>query len=155
MADASAENHWEICVRRRVPLKRHVAYRVLTGRIAEWWWHPSSLPVSDVLVDWRANGVFQAKADGSSVLQEGIILEKRPGWYFYMTDAVRYSGRPGTPSMVGCWSMGSSDGGCSEHLAVIRHFSEDDYLSNVALGIEQGWNDAADRFVKLCEAGVH
>lgn len=155
MAGASAENHWEIRVRRRVPLKRHVAYRVLTGRIAEWWWHPSSLPVSDVLVDWRANGVFQAKADGSDVLQEGIILEKRPGWHFYMTDALRYSGRPGTPSMVGCWSMGSSDEGCSEHLAVIRHFSENDYLRNVALGLEQGWNDAADRFVKLCEAGAH
>ncbi len=150
MVDATAENNWEMRLERRVPLKRHVAYRVLTGRIAEWWWHPTSRPVSEVRVDWRSGGVFQAKAEGSDVLQEGVIIEKRPGWYFYMTDALRYAGRPGTPSMVGRWSMGSSDSGFSTHLAVIRHFTEADYQRSLAIGLEQGWNEAADRFVKLC-----
>lgn len=154
MTGASAQNHWEMRIERRVPLKRHIAYRALTGRIAEWWWHPSSHPVSDILVDWRANGIFQAKAHASDAVQEGIILEMRPGWYFYMTDALRYSGRPGTPSMVGFWSVGNSDAGFCTHTAVIRHFSEADYQQNLTLGFEQGWNEAADRFVKLCEEGI-
>lgn len=154
MSGASAENCWEIRVIRRLPLKRHLAYRVLTGRIAEWWWHPSPRPVSSILVDWRANGIFQAKADDGDVVQEGIILEERRGTYFYMTDAFRYPGRPGTPSMVGFWSVGNAEAGFSEHVAVIRHFTEEDYLRNLALGLEQGWNEAADRFVELCEEGI-
>lgn len=154
MSGASAENNWEMRFNRRVPLKRHLAYRVMTGRIAEWWWHPSSHPVSNILVDWRANGIFQAKADGCDTVQEGIILEERRGTYFYMTDALRYSGFPGTPSMVGFWSVGTAEAGFSEHVARIRHFTEEDYLRNRALGFEQGWSDAADRFVALCEEGV-
>lgn len=154
MSGASEENCWEMRVNRRVPLKRHLAYRVLTGRIAEWWWHPSSCPVSNILVDWRANGIFRAKADGCDSVQEGTILEERRGTYFYMTDALRGSGLPGTPTMVGFWSVGNAEAGFSDHVAMIRHFTEEHYLRNLALGLEEGWNEAADRFVKLCEAGV-
>jgi hypothetical protein len=71
-----------------------------------------------------------------------------------MTDALRYSGRPGSPSMVGFWSVGSSGAGFSTHTAVIRHFSEAAYQQNLALGLEQHWNEAADPFVKLCDEGI-
>jgi uncharacterized protein YndB with AHSA1/START domain len=159
MSGASAENHWEIRVERQIPLKRHVAYRVMVNRIAEWWWCSPSVPVSTINANWRANGVFSVKGNSGATLQEGIILEVRPGWYFYITDALLYGGRPSTPSMVGCWSISTTSGEhsqylngvCSTYLAVIRHFSEADYLRNRALGLEQGWNEAADRLVKICE----
>jgi uncharacterized protein YndB with AHSA1/START domain len=165
MVEASAENHWELRIERLVPLKRHVAYRVMVNHISEWWWHPSFCPVSYIQIDWRANGVFRVKDDSGNVIQEGIILEVRPGWDFQMTDALHVGGRPARPSMVGSWSFSttpkdhpsyemvrSHNGNCSTFSAVIKHFSHADYLRSRALGFEQGWNEAADRLVKFCEA---
>lgn len=159
MAGAAAENDWELRVERLVPLKRHVAYRVMVSRIAEWWWHPLPSPVSEFKVDWRANGTFRITGNNHQVLQEGIILETRPGWYFYMTDALRPFGHPGTPSMVASWSVNTTPrdhpfnlgNDCSTIVSKIRHFSETDYLRNVGRGLEQGWNESADRLVTLCE----
>jgi uncharacterized protein YndB with AHSA1/START domain len=159
MAEASAENQWELRIERQVPLRRHVAYRVMVNRLAEWWWYPFSDPVSDILVNWRSGGVFRVRMDSREVLQEATVLDVRPGWYFYLTDAI-ISRRPGTPSMVGSWSFATTprdrstytDGICSTYVSVIRHFSEADYLRSRALGFEQGWNDAADRLVEFCES---
>lgn len=158
MTCASAENQWELSVERMVPLKRHVAYRVMVNRVADWWWCPFSSPVSKFSVAWYTGSTFQIKGKDEEILQEGTILLIRPGWFFCMTDAIRYL-RPGAPSMVGHWSLRSTPkddpdrlpNACSTFTATIRHFSEDDYLRNVALGLEQGWNESADRFVKLCE----
>lgn len=155
---ASAEIQWEIRIERRVPLKRHVAYRVLVNRIVEWWWHPFTSSFSELIVDWHPNGRFLIKDGNGQILNKGTILNIRPGWFFSMTDAI-VSGRPASPSMVGYWSLSSVPRDSpdyitserSAYVATIRHFSEHDYLRNRVLGIEQGWNDSADRFVQFCQ----
>ncbi len=151
---ASEDNNWEISVERHLPLKRWHAYRVAVDRMEEWWWHPSSRPVANILVNLSAGAVFKATTDEPAVVQEGIILRVRPGWHFYMTDAFRAEGRPATPSMVGSWSFSSAIHGYCTHVATIRHFSEADYRRNLTLGLEERWSEAADKLVRLCEEGI-
>lgn len=161
MAHASSENRWELRTERVVPLKRHVAYRAAVNRIADWWWVPDGPPTSNLIIDWRANGVVRTLNEKNEVTDDwGSVLEVRPGWYFYMTDAI-IARQPGNPSIVACWSflttpkdsalyVQSPDGNCSTFTATIRHFTEDDYFRNLARGLEQGWKASADRLVQMC-----
>ena len=165
MVKASAENHWELRIERLVPLKRHVAYRVMRTHIRDWWYHPSLCLVSNVLIDWRSSGAFRMTDATGNAIQDGIIHNLRHGSYFQMTDAFVGFGLPAKPSMIGLWgfettpidhpsygAVRAGNGDCSTHFSVIRHFSEADYLRSRAQGFEKGWNDAADRLVKLCNA---
>ena len=162
MTKPSAKNHWELHIERLVPLKRHVAYRVMRNHISDWWWHPSVNSGLHHFIDWRPSGRFAITDMFGTVVQESIILDLRHGWYFQMTDAFRVGGQPAMPTMVGHWSFMSTprdhqsyeavqvNGDCSTFSTKIRHFSEADYLRSKALGFEQGWNDAADRLVTIC-----
>ncbi|WP_267388559.1 hypothetical protein [Sphingomonas sp. GC_Shp_3] len=158
----SAENHWELRVERLVPRKRHVAYRVLINRIAEWWWHPFPTPKAQFIIDWRAGEQFRIISINGTVTQSGVIMRIRRGWYFYMTDAVDFACRPGRPSMVCSWSIRNTPkddprrlpNECATLVSTIRHFSEEDYQRNLALGLERGWNESADRFAEMCKERI-
>lgn len=162
MAKPSVENHWELRLERLIPLKRHVAFRVMRSRIGDWWWHPFLCSVSHQFIDWRPGGRFAITDMVGKPILEGIILSLRPGWFFEMTDALHVGGRPAKPTMVGTWSFTSTprdhplyekvqvNGDCASFSIVIRHFSEAEYLKSKALGFEQGWNDAADKLVTIC-----
>ncbi|MEW4449680.1 hypothetical protein [Qipengyuania sp. JC766] len=151
---ATEENQWEFTVERQLPLKRWHAYRVAVDRMEEWWWHPSSRPVTEIRIGMAAGSPFKAFTDNSSDVQEGIVLSVRPGWFFHITDALHGGMRPATPSMVGSWTFGSATGGFARHVARIRHFSEADYSRNLDRGLERRWNEAADKLVALCEEGI-
>lgn len=154
VAVASADNNWEFSVERNLRIRRWHAYRIAVDCMEEWWWHPSSRPVANIVTHLATGNGFTATTEEPAIVQEGMILRVRPGWHFEMTDAFTLGARPATPSMVGTWFFKSMIHGYTTHVATIRHFSEADYQRNLALGLEEGWNNAADRLVRLCEEGI-
>ena len=144
----------ELRVERIVAASPADVWRVMTGRLAEWFC-PRPWTTEFVALEWRAGTRFATVLrgpDGEEHGNEGLMLAVEPERRFVFTDALDHGFRPQGPFMVGAFAV-EPDGDGARLIGWARHWTAEAEDSHRAMGFSEGWAMVLNQIAELAESG--
>lgn len=117
------------------------------------WFTPSPWRTTAAVIDLRPGGTFSTTMEGPSgerMQNPGVILEVIPEERLVFTDAYVDAWTPSEkPFMTGIVTISDAEGGGTDYLARVRHWSAADCKAHEEMGFHDGWGKAAEQLEAL------